>query len=105
MGTSTTEIYILKLKLNFLDSIRERANNGLDQLMKGENTICFIKAQRLRWLGHGTRIGTKRAQEKFVKAKSFKTKGRDRPRSISIDELEEDMEKFGIKDWRKIPSD
>jgi hypothetical protein len=35
---------------------RIKTNQEIDDLLKGQNIICFIKKQRLNWLGHVERM-------------------------------------------------
>jgi hypothetical protein len=38
------------------ESWRMRQNDELDDMLKGENTVRFIKCHRIRWLGHIERM-------------------------------------------------
>jgi hypothetical protein len=48
---------------------RIKTNDGLDKLVKYENIINYIKAQRLSWFGHLHRISEERVVKKVYKWK------------------------------------
>jgi hypothetical protein len=47
---------ILKMDINSSGSWRIKTNDELDNLIKGRNIVNFIKAQRVSWLGHISRM-------------------------------------------------
>jgi hypothetical protein len=44
---------------------KSRANREKEELSKGENTVKWIKGQRISWLGHLERIEEDRMHKKF----------------------------------------
>jgi hypothetical protein len=46
-------------------SWRIKTNDELDNLMKGRNIVNFIKAQRISWLGHISRMETGRTVKRI----------------------------------------
>jgi len=55
-------------------------NEELDKLIKYENTVNYIKAQRLSWFGHIQRMPEARATKKIFKWNPLTTRQRGRPK-------------------------
>ena len=55
-------------------------NEGLDKLMKYENIVNYIKAQKLSWFGHIQRMSEARATKKIFKWNPLTTRPRGRPK-------------------------
>ena len=68
-----------------------RANRKLEELNKGENTVKWIKGQRISWLGHLERMEEDRMPKKIF-TQELEGKGRDE---------EEDPGKDGEK-WKEV---
>jgi hypothetical protein len=58
---------------------RIRRNNELEDLIKGENIVRFIKSQRIRWLGHIERMQDTAIPKKMY-GKLYATRRRGRPK-------------------------
>jgi hypothetical protein len=61
---------------------RIRNNEGLNIFIKGEDILKFIKAQRIRWLGHVKRMEVGAMPRKTMEGRLFigRRKGRSRLR-------------------------
>jgi len=59
---------------------RIKNNEELDKLIKNENIVIYIKAQRPSWLGHMQRMPEARAAKKIVKWNPLTTRPRGRPK-------------------------
>jgi hypothetical protein len=58
---------------------RIKNNEELDKLIKHENTVNYIKAQRLSWFGHIQRMPEARAAKKIFKWNLLTMRPRGRP--------------------------
>ena len=59
---------------------RIKNNEELDKLIKHENIVKYIKAQRLSWFGHIQRMLETRAAKKILKWNPLATRPRGRPK-------------------------
>ena len=59
---------------------RIKNNEELDKLIKHENIVNYIKAQRLSWFGHLQRMPEARAAKKIFKWYPLTTRPRGRPK-------------------------
>jgi hypothetical protein len=75
---------------------RNPYNDELNEIIKGEDIVRFIKAQRIRWVGHVERMEESATTKKMLKGKLFYGRRRGRPRKRWLDDV------MGIKGWRKM---
>jgi hypothetical protein len=59
---------------------RIRNNMEIDELIKGVDIMRFIKAQRIKWLGHIQRMDQVRTTSKLLDWKPMGTRSVGRPR-------------------------
>jgi len=71
----------------------------LDKLIKHENTVNYIKAQRLRWLSHIQRMPETEAAKKILKWNPLTTRPRGRPKYRWEENIIEDLGQMNIKNW------
>ena len=77
---------------------RIKTDQEINDILKGQNIIGFIKKQRLKWLGHVERI----AEDKIVqKIKRWKPKSK-RPIERPKDYVLEDIKSINIGNWKKV---
>jgi hypothetical protein len=79
---------------------RIKRNDELSYRMKQED-IKFIKSQRLRWVAHVMRMENTRNARRITEWKPYKTRTAGRPRLRWMDQVEEDLRKMKIVNWRK----
>jgi hypothetical protein len=78
---------------------RIRRNDELEDIIKGENIVRFIKSQRIRWLGHMERMQDTAIPKKMY-GKLYATRRRGRPKTRRLDDVSTDLRKMGINEWR-----
>jgi hypothetical protein len=71
----------------------------LDKLIKHENIVNHIKAQRLSWFGHIQRMLETRAGKKIFKWNPLTTRPRGRPKYRWEDNIIQDLGQMEIKNW------
>jgi hypothetical protein len=79
---------------------RIRRNDELEDIIKGENIIRFIKSQRIQWLGHIERMKDTAIPKKMLYGKLYATRRRGKPKSRWLDDVSTDLRKTGINEWR-----
>jgi hypothetical protein len=79
---------------------RIRRNDELEDLIKGENIVRFIKSQQIRWLVHIERMQETAIPKKMLYGKLFTTRRRGRPKTRWLDDMSTDLRKMGINEWR-----
>ena len=78
---------------------RIKNNDELDRLIKHENIVNYIKAQRLSWFGHIQRMPEARAAKKIFKWNPLTTRQRGRPKYRWEDNIIQDLGQMKIKNW------
>ena len=62
--------------------------------------MTVIKIRRLECLGHVIRVNETRSVKKIFEGKLEGRGGRGRPRLRWINDVEDDLRKLGVKQWR-----
>jgi hypothetical protein len=78
---------------------RTKTNEELYHLIKHNNIINQITAQRLSWYGHVQRMSDDRMVKKIYKWKPVTTRLQGRPKSRWDDNVKQDTCKMKIKNW------
>jgi len=76
-----------------------------DQLIEGADIVKFIKAQRIKWLGHIQRMDQARPTRKLLDWKPMGTRPLGRPRQRWQEGVREDLKKLKIKNWKETAKD
>ena len=66
-------------------------NRELEEMIKGENIVKWIKGRRIRWLVHLERMEEDRMLKKIFTQEMEGTRRRGRPRKGWKDEIERDI--------------
>jgi hypothetical protein len=77
----------------------------IDKLIKGADIVRFIKAQRIKWLGHLQRMGQARPTRKLLDWKPMGTRPTGRPRQQWQEDVMEDLKKLKVKNWKETAKD
>jgi hypothetical protein len=89
-----------------IDNIwRIRNNMEIDKLIEGTDIVRFIKAQRIKLLGHIQRIDQARPAMKLLDWKPMGTRPVGRPRQRWQEDAMEDLKKVKEKNWKEIAKD
>jgi hypothetical protein len=80
-------------------SWRIKTNDELDNVTKGRNIVNFIKAQRISWLGHISRMEAERTVKRTYEWQPHARRKRGRPKIRRKDDVREDLKESGIYNW------
>ena len=78
---------------------RIKTNDELDELIRHNNIINHIKAQRLSWFGHLQRMPEERMVKRICKWKPILRRPLARPKNGWENDITNDMKKLKIKNW------
>jgi len=70
-------------------------------LTEGADIVRFIKAQRIKWLGHVQRMDQARPTRKLLDWKSMGNRAVGRTRQRWQEDVIEDLKKLKIKNWKE----
>ena len=79
---------------------RIKTNQELDKIIKHKNTINFIRAQRLEWLGHVERMQGRRMVKAIYCWKHFSRRPIGRPKTRWEDDVRKDTQKSKVPNWK-----
>jgi len=82
-----------------------RTNRELEEMIKGENIVKWIKGQRISWLGHLERMEEDRLPKKIFTQEMEGMKRRGRPMKRWKEEAERDLEVLGVRRWKEMVAD
>jgi hypothetical protein len=77
----------------------------IDKLMEGADIVRFIKAQRIKWLGHIRRMDQARPTRKLSDRRPVGTNPVGRPRQRWHEDVMEDLKKLKLKNWKETAKD
>jgi len=77
-------------------------NYELNDLIKNADIVRFLKCKRMAWLGHVMRMEGKRIPIRLIEWKPTGRRNRGRVRKRWIEEIEEDIQRMRIREWRKL---
>jgi len=80
-------------------------NLGFKGLIVGADIVRFIKAQRIKWLGHIQRMDRARPTRKLLDWKPMGTRPVGKPRQRWQEDVLEDLKKLEVKNWKKEVKD
>jgi hypothetical protein len=77
----------------------------IDKLIEGADIVRFIKAQRIKWLGHIQRMDQARPTGKLLVWKPMGNRPEGRTRQRWQEDVIEDLKKLKVKNWKEIAED
>ena len=80
---------------------RIRNNVEIDNLIERADIVRFIKAQRIKWLGHIQRMDQTRPARKLLDWKPMGTRSIGKPRQRWQEDVMEDLKKLEVKNWKE----
>jgi hypothetical protein len=87
------------------DTWRIRNNEELNRVINGEDIVKFIKAQRIRWLGHVKRMEVGAMLRKMMEGRLYIARRKGRPRLRWMDDVIADLRIMKIKQWMEKTKD
>jgi hypothetical protein len=81
---------------------RIKTNQEINEIIKGQNIIGFIKMQRLSWLGHVEGMAAEDNVNKIKRWKPMSKRPTGRPKTRWEDDVLEDMKSMKICDWKNV---
>jgi hypothetical protein len=101
----------LKFMLKYRKALITRNNKiiiielKIDKLIEGADIVRFIKAQRIKWLGHIQRMDRARPTRKLLDWKPMGTRPVGRTRQRWQKDVMEDLKKLKVKNWKEAAKD
>jgi hypothetical protein len=84
---------------------RIRYNEELNGFIKGEDMVKFIKAQRIRWLGHVKGMEAGALPRRKMEGRLFTGRRKGRPRLRWMDDVLTDLSAMRIQRWTEKAED
>ena len=81
---------------------RIKSDQEINDILKGQNIIGFIKKQRLNWLGHVERMAEDNIVQKIKRWKPMSKRPIGRPKTRWEDDVLEDIKSINICNWKKV---
>jgi len=84
---------------------RFKSNQEINDILKGQNIIGFIKKQRLNWLGHVERMAEDNNVQEIKRWKPMSNRPIGRPKTRWEDDVSEDIRSMNVRNWKKVAQD
>jgi hypothetical protein len=84
---------------------RTETNKELDELIKHQNIINYVKVQRLSWFGHLNRMPETSIVKRIHKLIPFTGRPAGRPKSRWDDDVRNDLKKMKLVKWAEQVQD
>jgi len=81
---------------------RIKSNQEINQILKGQNIIGFIKKPRLNWLGHVERMAEDNIVQKINRWKPMSKRPIVRPKTRWEDHVLGDINSTNVSNWKKV---
>ena len=84
---------------------RTRNNMEIDKRTEVSDIVRFVKAKRIKWLGHIQRTDQARLNRELLDWKPMGIRPVGRPRQRWQEDVMEDLKKLIVKNWKEIAKD
>jgi len=81
---------------------RIKTNQEINDILKRQNIIGFIKKQRLNWLGHVERMAEDNNVQKIKRWKPMSKRPIGRPKKRWEDDVLEDIKSMNVRNWKNV---
>jgi hypothetical protein len=81
---------------------RIKINQEINDILKGQNIIGFIKKQRLNWLGHVELMTEDNIVQRIKRWKPMSKRPIERPNTHWEDDVLEDIKNMIVRNWKKV---
>jgi hypothetical protein len=81
---------------------RIKTNQEINDILKGQNIIGFIKKQRLNWLGYIKCMTEDNTMQKIKRWKPMSKRPTRRPKMHWQDDLLEDVRSMNVFNWKNV---
>jgi len=81
---------------------RIKTNQEINDILKGQNVIGFIKKQRLNWLGHVERMAEDNTVQRIKRWKPTSRRPIGRPKTRWEDDVLEDIKNMNVSNLKKV---
>jgi hypothetical protein len=80
---------------------RIKTNQEINDILKAQNIIGFIKKQRLNWLGHVERMAEDNIVQRIKSWKPVSKRPIERPKTRWKDDVLEVIKSMNVRNWKK----
>jgi hypothetical protein len=84
------------------DQWRIKTNQEINDILKGEDIIGFIKKPRLNWLGHVERMAEDNSVQKIKRWTPMSKRLIGRPKTRWEDDVSGDIRSLNVNSWKKV---
>ena len=81
---------------------RIKPSQEINDTLKGQNIIGFIKEQRLKWPGHVERMAEDNIVQKIKRWKPMSKRPIGRPKTRWEDDVSGDTKSMNVSNWKKV---
>jgi hypothetical protein len=85
--------------------ITRRYKEELNRVINREDIVTFIRAQRIRWLGHVNRMEERAIPRMMMEGRLFTGRRKGRPRLRWMDDVVADLRVMNINQWTEETKD
>jgi len=81
---------------------RIKTNQEINNILKGQNIIGFIKKPSLNWLGHVEHMAEDNTVQRIKRWKPTSKRPIGRPKTRWEDDVLEDIKSMNVRSWKKV---